>query len=96
MSVQIFSSGMHHNVNTEFQRALQVGRHERVVANDARSRRVRQIRDGLKVCNDHHGVRRRLDEYHARVLLDGGLNVRDVGSVNEIKLNVVVRQYARE
>ena len=50
----------------------------------------------MQVCHDHHGIGRRLDEDHPRVLFDRRFDVRDVRRVNEIKLDIVVRQNARE
>src|SRR4051794_7213935 len=92
MPVQIFSGGMYHYVNAEFERALQVRRHERVITDDARPGRVRQMGDGLKVCDDHRGVCRCLDEAHSLFLLDGSLDARDAQSVDLIKLYLVVRE----
>ena len=50
----------------------------------------------MQVCHDHHGIGRRLDEDHPRVLFDYRFDVRDVRRINEIKLDLVVRQNARE
>src|SRR5918912_981899 len=47
MTVQIFSSGMHYNVNAEIQRSLKVRRHKGVVADYASADSVRHVRDGL-------------------------------------------------
>ena len=96
MAIQKLRGGVHHDVDAEVERSLQVRRHESVVANNARTRSVCHIRNCLQVSHDHHGVRRRLDENHLRVVFDRGFHVSDVGCVHEFELYPVVRQHSLE
>jgi hypothetical protein len=87
---------MDDDVNAELERALEVGRHESVVADDARADTVRRVRDGLQVRDDHDRVGRRLQKDHPRIIPDRGLDVRDLRSVDEAELDLVVGEDAAE
>ena len=87
---------MNDDVNAELYGALKVRRHERVIAHDARARRVRNVRDRLQVRHHHHRVSWRLDEDHLRILFDCNLDVLNVCRVNEAELYAVVREHAAE
>ena len=54
-------------VGAQFQRALEVRRHERVVHDHADALRLRQLHDRRDVRELHERVRGRLDEDHARL-----------------------------
>ena len=45
---------------------------------------------------DHHRIGRRFEKHHLRVWLDRGFDVQRIGSVDIIKLDVVVRENAIE
>ena len=87
---------MDHDVHAEFQRPLQVRRHERVVANYAGARAVGHLGNRFQIRHDHHGIGRRLDKDHARIVFDCGLDVADVGRVNKAELDAIVRKDAIE
>src|SRR2546426_12482929 len=96
MTVEELSGRMHDDINSECERPLQVWRHKCVVANHTRACGVRYFRHAFEIRNDHHWICRGLDKYHAGIVFDCGFDVSDLGSINKIELNPVVRQYPRE
>ena len=50
----------------------------------------------LQVGDDHHRISWRFEKHHLRVWLDRGFDVQRIGRINEIKLEVVVRENASE
>ncbi len=96
MAVEELGGRVDDDVHAEFQRPLQVRRHKRVVANYASAGGVGHLGNCFQVRNDHHGIRRRLDKDHARIVFDGGLDVADVGGVNKAELDAIIRKDAIE
>ncbi len=83
--VQELRSGVHHHVGAEFNRALEVGRHERVVDDDLNTMPVAEVADGAEITQFHQRIGGRLQKNDPRVLLDGTLHVGGVGSINVAK-----------
>ena len=96
VAVQIFRSRVHDDIDAKLERPLQVWGHESVVANDARSRAMRDLADLFEVRQNHDRVRWCFNEHHFRVRLDRSFDVQWIRSVDVIEFDVVVGEYAIE
>src|SRR5215217_5647477 len=96
MTVEILRSRVHHDIDAKFERALQVWRHESVVADDTCSGAMSYLADFFQIRNDHHRIGWRFQKHHLSVRLDRGLDVQRIRRVYKIELDVVVSENAYE
>src|SRR5450759_3146200 len=82
VSVEEFRGGVDHHVGAEFDRALEIRRHESVVGDDFDAVPVAEFADGTEVAELHQRVGRRLQKHQPGVLLDCAFNVVDVGCID--------------
>src|SRR6478672_11781343 len=87
---------MDHDIDAELEWTLQVGRHEGVIANNPRSGAMCYFADLAQVSDNHYRICWRFEKHHFSVRLDRGFDIEHVGSIDKIKLEVVVREYASE
>ena len=57
---------------------------------------MRHFRDSFEISHHHHRVRWSFYEHHAGIRSDGGLYSTDISSIDEVKLNAVIREDAVE
>ena len=81
---------MHDDVGAKIDWPLKVGRHERVVDDDAALARMRNIGNGSNVRNGHQRIRWRFDEHHPRVWPHGALDIAEIRRVHVRELHAVV------
>src|SRR5260370_26459481 len=82
VSVQKFRRGMDHHVGAEFDRMLEIRRHESVVHDDLEAAPVAEFVDRVEIAKLHQRVGRRLQEQQPGVLLEGALNLVEIGCIN--------------
>ena len=75
VAVQVFRRRVHDDVGAEFERALEVRAHERIIDDEADAAAPGDLGDGGDIDQRHHGIGRRFDEDHA------GLGARRVFDV---------------
>src|SRR5678816_2065948 len=83
---------MDHDIHTKFEWSLQVRRHKCVVANNASSNAMSNVANGLQISHDHYRVCRCFQNHHLGILFYRSFYVEWIRSVDEIKLEVVVRK----
>ena len=80
------------NVGAELEGLLQERRREDIVDDEPRARLMREIGDGFEVVDLEAGIGRRLEEKGLGLLADGLLPLREVGAVDERRLDAEARQ----
>src|SRR5688572_5300593 len=93
MTIKIFGSRVHNDIAAQLERSLQVRRHKSVIANHARAGTMCDLADLFQIGNDHDGIGWRFKKHHLCIWFDGGFDVKRVGSVNVIKLEIVICEY---
>jgi hypothetical protein len=90
VSVEILRRRVDDEIRAELERALEHGREEGVVDDDARAGRMRERADGLDVRDPQQRIARRLDEHERRLARDRRVQGRRVVEVDELDAEVAL------
>ncbi len=83
VAVEVLGGGVHHDVETQLQRALDPGAGEGVVGHAEDAPGLADAGDGTEVGQAQQRVARGFDPDHPRVVLQRGFECRQVGQVDE-------------
>ena len=96
VATEVLRGRVHDDVGAELQRTLQVRRRERVVDDDARAARVRELRHGRDVDDGERGIGRRLDPHHRGAACHARAVRVEVGEIGNAVLARPRREHLRD
>ena len=88
VTVQVFGRGMHDDVESVFNRALNPWRCKCVIANGDDFVLTRNFRDRVEVDQLQQRIAGRFDPNHARVWFDCALEIRSIGQIDVAKIKI--------